>query len=132
MSKMLTVICHSHKMFDQEVIEFIQLRPEFACRVVDLAKKRISYRLLLEVAVKLDGWQCNLVDTKYLDHSIKDPEKEFLMLSASAKIKFLHNHQWSIGTPIVVGDHDATRYMNFADVERWLKDENVFAEGILI
>lgn len=127
----LTLICHSHKMLDREVIELFCQNSKANLKLIDLAKDVISRKLLTMLAKKMDGWQFILVDTKFMDHSIKDPEKEFSILSSSAKIDFLYNNPWTIGTPIAVSEHTAARFMNVKDVEHWLKADHVLVEELL-
>lgn len=65
-----------------------------------------------------------------MDHSIRDPEKEFLMLSSSAKIDFLFNNQWVIGTPIAVSEQAAARFMSVKEAEHWLKAYYILVEEL--
>lgn len=116
-----TLICHSHKVLDQEVIDFFKLNSDVNLKLINLANDVISKKLLKMLTIKMDGWQSILIDPKFMDHSIKDPEKEFLMLSSSAKIDFLFNNRWVIGTPIAVSELTAERFMSVNDAEQWLK-----------
>ena len=116
-----TLICHSHKILDQEVIHLFNLNADVDRKLIDLARQPISKRSLASLTKKIDGWQFSLVDPKFMDHSIKDPEKEFLMLSSTAKIDFLFNNQWVIGTPIAVSEQAAARLTSVKEAEQWLK-----------
>jgi hypothetical protein len=65
-----------------------------------------------------------LLDTKYIDHSIKDPEHEFLLMDDSLKILFLKKNSWLIGTPLVIDNNRVFRFQHLSDAVEWLGTKN--------
>ena len=121
-------IFHSHKVIDQEAITSVNCLDEFNIKKLDLARDPISYSVLGELSIKMTDWEINLVDAKYMDHSIQDPLQEFLKLNTANKIKFLKNNRWPIGTPIAIHNDKAIRFNSTREVENWvrkMKENNV-------
>ncbi|HEX5172330.1 MAG TPA: hypothetical protein VFW11_24310 [Cyclobacteriaceae bacterium] len=84
----MTFIYHSHKILDGEVCAVMSAQQNLIFRYVDLARERLSYGLLLDLTGKMPHWQSELVDPKFLDHSIKDAEREFMILNTPLKLIF--------------------------------------------
>jgi hypothetical protein len=76
----------------------------------------------------MPGWQLNLLDVRFLDHSIKDPEKEFMMLDPPAKIKFLADNPWTIRTPILISNDTTLQFAGLDDAESWLARQRILEE----
>ena len=115
-------------MLDKEVLGILSLKYEFPIECIDLANKPPSYRLLGSLAEKIPQWHLNLMDARFLDHSIKDAEKEYMMLDGPAKIKFLAHNPWTIKTPIFICDDTAFQFSELEDAENWLERQRMLEE----
>lgn len=128
------LLFHSHKEVDKVVFALLSDGNDFNFEYLDLAKSCITPSLLIELSQKLRDWQVQLLDEHYMDHSIPNPGKEFELFSIEGKLKFLQNNLWTIGTPIVVLENKAIRFMNVEDTRRWIETtrEEVIREEELI
>jgi arsenate reductase-like glutaredoxin family protein len=120
----ITFIYHSQKLVDEQVISMLSPFQNSEIQLLNLANTEISIELLKQVASKLSNWQRVLLDTKYIDHSIKDPEHEFLLMDDSLKILFLKKNSWLIGTPLVIDNNRVFRFQNLSDAVEWLGTKN--------
>lgn len=123
-TRKLILICHSHKIVDEQVITLLSAYPLPGLQLINLANTEISIELLKEISLKLEGWQHLLVDPRYMDHSIKNPENEFLMMDDASKIIFLKNDSWLIGTPMLIDNDKAYRLHSVRDVVACLNVAN--------
>jgi arsenate reductase-like glutaredoxin family protein len=111
-------------MVDEEIICMLPFQQNNEIQFFNLANTEISIELLKEVTSKLSNWQNVLLDTKYMDHSIRDPEQEFLLMNDSFKILFLKNNSWLIGTPLVIDNDRVFRFQQVCDAIDWLNAKN--------
>jgi hypothetical protein len=120
----ITFIYHSQKLVDEQVISMLSPFQNSEIQLLNLANTEISIELLKQVASKLSNWQRVLLDTKYIDHSIKDPEHEFLLMDDSLKILFLKKNSWLIGTPLVIDNNRVFHFQHLNDAVEWLGTKN--------
>lgn len=121
-TRKITFIYHGQKLIDEQVISMLP-RQQYEYKTIEfinLANTEISIELLKEVASKLSDWQRTLLDSRYLDHSIRDPEHEFLLLEDAVKLLFLKNNSWLIGTPLVIDNNNVYRFQQASDAVEWL------------
>lgn len=102
---------------------------DFNIEPLDLARNKITSSLLLELSQKLPDWQTQILDEHYMDHSIRNPRKEFEQSSSESKLNFLRNNVWTIGTPIVVLNEKAMRLITIEDARSWV--EQIKSAGLL-
>ena len=118
-------IHHSQKLVDEQVISMFSAAQYWKIEYVNLANTEISLDLLTEVTVKLPNWQRELLDGRYMDRSIKNPEREFLLMNDPLKILFLKKNSWLIGTPLIIDNENVFRFHKLSDAVEWLKAKRV-------